>query len=505
MKSFALVAALPMASSHGMPNFNISGADCPEGQEGGQACQLKNLLPYLSSSLGCPGSVPQLCDVISQTVDALNGHSTPALADQRYLVESLLIPLGYSKTFYGKSEQCCSDGDRSCCSHSRANYPGPEAQSYLTSTEIAQKMTSVPSSQKSGKITRRNMLGYLVLNDMFWYDLPEGEQGLGLGAASVETHSFVRPKLDRVFGSWDATSIERSVVDFLNGKSQVSFQNDPKVWTQQVLHRVVYDMDISEQEAQDFIDFQAKVLPLVILPQFIVDAARSTGGGEDLLKSKIGFFEVQDKKEQYLKRFLPIIKARHCQDCNDQQAGIVNSNLLDGLIFAGGLSVPGVIAPGVGVLHAGDQSPAPGMQVNAGNAQVFAWEAARMFPPVLGFPYVDNSQQHPLQIMNLGMGQRSGKEWGDDAEKPTFRLRDMQTYQKWWVGHADHAEDPSGEMTRRCPGKTLSMVMITAWFKAWDQARWAPVANTRFKFNDMVLFVKDFTMQRVARDDDMVV
>ena len=107
--------------------------------------------------------------------------------------------------------------------------------------------------------------------------------------------------------------------------------------------------------------------------------------------------------------------------------------------------------------------------------------------------------------MTLGMGQRSGEEWGADAESRTFRLRDMETYQKWWVGHADHAEDPSGEMTRRCPGKTLSMVMIGAWFKAWDQAAWAPAANTNFKFKDGPAAINEFQLQRVARDDDMVV
>merc|ERR550532_897804 len=105
--------------------------------------------------------------------------------------------------------------------------------------------------------------------------------------------------------------------------------------------------------------------------------------------------------------------------------------------------------------------------------------------------------------MALGVGQRSAEAWGDDAGRPTFRLRDVATYQKWWVGHADHADDPKGEMTRRCPAQALSMVMIEAWFKAWDQAAWSPAPDTNFKFSDMVMFVKDFTLERTARGDDV--
>merc|ERR1712061_185868 len=101
---------------------------------------------------------------------------------------------------------------------------------------------------------------------------------------------------------------------------------------------------------------------------------------------------------------------------------------------------------------------------------------------------VDETKDHPLQIMALGVGQRSGEAWGQDAETPSFWLRDMETYYKHWVGHADHAYDPKGEMSRYCPGGSLSMAMIEGWFKAWDQAAWAPKENTKFKFNDYVLF-----------------
>jgi len=502
---FAPLLALPLlASGHGAVSF---GDDCSAAAEGaGQACHLEGMLRALLGRLGCPSSQPELCGMISQTLDVLDGQGPPLFAEQAYLLESLDFLRGYSKSFYSHSDKSCAAGDESSCQHRRADYPGPEAQSYLSASEIAAKMTEVPSRQAAGDITRRNMLGYLLLNDMYWYDLPAGEQGLGLGGQSVELHRFVRPKLDAAFGdgAWDAASIESSARDFLRGRSRVNFQQDVKVWTQQVLHRVLMGAEISEQEAEDFVDFQGKVLKTVVVPQFLVDAARAAPGGEALLKGALGFAELKAKKDDYLQRWLPATRARYCQGCDDHWAKIVNSNFLDALIFAGGLSVPGVIAPGTAVLYAGSQSPAPGMQLNAGNVEAFAWEAARYFPPVLGFPYVDEGESRPLQIMAVGMGQRSGAEWGEDAEKPTFRLRDMATYQRWWVGHADHAEDPTGEMTRRCPGKHLSMAMIAGWFKAWDQAAWAPTRGTHFKFNDFVLFVLDFTLERVARDDDLL-
>jgi len=269
-----------------------------------------------------------------------------------------------------------------------------------------------------------------------------------------------------------------------------------------VLHRIVFGIDISEEEAADFGDFQQKALITAVLPSFLVTLARSKGV-EGLLEKATKYEEVKARKQQYLDRFLPITKERHCPSCNDLELSIVNTNLLDGLIFAGGLSVPGVVLPGIATLYAGDQSPAPGVQLSADNTEPFAWETTRYFPPVLGFPYVDETKSQPLQIMALGLGQRSADVWGDDAESPTFRMRDMQTYYDNWVGHADFAEDPAGEMTRRCPGRSLSFAMIEGWYKAWDQPAWTPAPGTHFKFTERVPFVNGFTMVRTARSDDL--
>jgi len=325
----------------------------------------------------------------------------------------------------------------------------------------------------------------------------------------LKVHSLVRPIIDGIFGhaaGWDVSTVQKSAVDFIGKRSKMNFQTDPKIWTTQVLHQMAFGVEISEEEAQDFVDFQGKVVPTVGIPQFVVDAAR-VANMEDKLHQALNIPDVLAKKDEWLKRWTPVVKERHCQHCSDTETAMVASNVLDALIFAGGLSVPGVISPGISVLYAGDGSPSPGFKLTQANALLFAWETARYFPPVLGFPYVDKAEDRPLQIMTVGVGQRAADAWGEEAEKPSFRLRDYDTYQKFWVGHADHAEDPNGTGTRRCPGKTLSMQMIEAWYKAWDQAAWAPAENTTFQYKDTVLFVNDFTLVRTsesARADDLM-
>ena len=187
------------------------------------------------------------------------------------------------------------------------------------------------------------------------------------------------------------------------------------------------------------------------------------------------------------------MRAKYGAGLNETQIAIVNSNLLDALIFAGGLSVPGAIGLGVAALYAPD-SPAAGITLTKDNAARYAWETTRFFPPVLGFPFVNaTDKERPLKILAVGMGQRAADAWGADAEEPSFRLRSMSEYHKWWVGHADHADGGDGPR-RTCPGKDLSMTMIEAWFLAWDEARWTPAPGTAFKFSDHVPFHADFVM-----------
>lgn len=502
MRTVGSLVLLPISVfGHGAPELNDFN-DCSPTDP---TCVLSPLLQSLYANLGCPEAAPDFCESVDHAVNVIEGIADPAIAEEQYLLDLVHLAKGYSAGFYGASDKTCDEGDSESCNHKRANFPGPTAQSYLTNGEIRAKMEAVPELQATGQITRTNMLGFLMINDKFWFDLPEGQQGLGLGGQSMDLHRLVRPVTDRVFGEegdWDAARIAQSAREFVDSKSQIDMKKDVKIWGQQVLHRIVFGIDISEEEAADFGDFQQKALITAVLPSFLVTLARSKGV-EGLLEKATKYEEVKARKQQYLDRFLPITKERHCPSCNDLELSIVNTNLLDGLIFAGGLSVPGVLLPGIATLYAGDQSPAPGVQLSADNTEPFAWETARYFPAVLGFPYVDETKSQPLQIMALGMGQRSADVWGDDAESPTFRMRDMQTYYDNWVGHADFAEDPAGEMTRRCPGKSLSFAMIEGWYKAWDQAAWTPAPGTHFKFSDHTPFVNGFTMVRTARSDDL--
>lgn len=492
------IGALNTVTQH-LGNISAADAPCAAPGEASQTCNVVKIMQLASAQIGCPGKGGALCNLLSQWIQVLSGKAAPVFATQRYLLaETSLLLGGYTGAFYGSSDKDCKAGCQECCKHQQAHFPGPEADSYLGNAAMSAQLAAVPAGLDSGAITRRNMLGYILLNDMYWFDLPAGNRGLGLGGQSLEIHSYVRPIIDKavgVAGTWTVQGVRASAAAFQASKrSTMEIQGDVKVWTQQVLHETVYGVAISEQDAHDFAEFQTKVLMSVVVPQDFVDAARKIAGGEATLHKALGFDSTVLKKKAYLGKWLPYVKARYGAGLSDEQLAVVNSNLLDALVFAGGLSVPGAIGPGIGALYASN-SPAAGIKLSALNAVQYAWEATRYFPPVLGFPFVKKSETLPLKIMAVGMGQRAADAWGEDAEKPAFRLRDMATYHKYWVGHADGADN--GKERRSCPGKSLSMALIEAWFLAWQQASWEPAAGTTFKFDDHVPFLGDFTMKRV--------
>lgn len=185
---------------------------------------------------------------------------------------------------------------------------------------------------------------------------------------------------------------------------------------------------------------QSTMLVTTILPEALVDKVKFV--------SKLD--QVKAYRVKMIKKYQDAIK-KDSRIPNEFKTDarlnlLLASNMLDSLLFAGGLSVPSVIGVALAVLYSNENSPmklrdrvevtrdADPMKI----AQ-FIFETMRRFPPVVGFPWW-NPDKSFRTVMNLAMAQRDPREWGDDAD--SFKLRELDDYAKnmgvsWAAPHTD--------------------------------------------------------------------
>lgn len=270
-----------------------------------------------------------------------------------------------------------------------------------------------------------SQLGLLRLNTAFYPECKDEDYcGIALGVTR-EDHEKVRPVLDEVFGEsdtyndavnppglegfkWSRDSLRQSALSFLATKNHLSIKNDPGVWTTMVLHKTAMDIDLSLQEAQRFIDFQAKAVIITPLPSFVPEWFGSALDLDETLKQKKNYLA------SYEKAIRKCIASGHITNLSaDDAEGIKKTawGMLDALIFAGGLSVPGVIHGGLAAYYTG--LTGTDFDINDPNqAPLLVMESIRNYPPVLGVPYHIGGHRHaPL----AGMGGYDKSVYGDDA------------------------------------------------------------------------------------------
>jgi len=208
----------------------------------------------------------------------------------------------------------------------------------------------------------------------------------------------------------------------------------------------------------------------------------------------------------------------------------------DALYAAGGLSVPGTINTGLGIMYStSPDNPAPGASYEKAQALQFYWENIRFFPPVVGFPHwrtrptcagstpeetaalnkpngtsdacklgADTSAGYPQvnqylggvrDVPNLALAMSDPNKWGSDADE--FKIRPLQEYIKNSVGFAEMAVDnqvAGGRMNRVCPGKTLALMIGTMFFEEFNRNDWA--THDSIGWTATTPFVDSFTLVR---------
>ncbi|GMH46403.1 hypothetical protein TrRE_jg6628 [Triparma retinervis] len=372
-------------------------------------------------------------------------------------------------------------------------HPGSDTTSYIGLSAIRQKIAELPVAQQlpegdAGRATRGNELGLLRLNTAFYPECKdEAYCGIALGVTR-EDHEKVRPVLDEVFGEsdtfndavnppgldgfkWTRDSLRQSALSFVGSKNHLSIKNDPGVWTAMVLHKTAMDLDLSIDDAQKFVDFQAKAVVITPLPSFVPEWFGGALKVEETLKQKRNYIKI------YTHAIEKCIKSGHITNLSiDDEEGIKKTawGFLDALIFAGGLSVPGVIHAGLAAYYTGLTGTDFDI-LDPNQAPLLVMESIRHSPPVLGVPYLIGNHRHaPL----AGMGGYDKGVYGDDALD--FRIRDdLAFYHQNSIDWADTAvtADPGNEnpkhSSRICPAKSMSYNMILAFWEAMDPTNWS--------------------------------
>ena len=415
-----------------------------------------------------------------------------------------------------------------------SDHPGDQTTSYIAWEAIKLALEDLPMLQEAGTAIRGNELGLLRLNqvsgsetrssELKWrvfgsntgslqafYPECKGEEycGIALGVTQVD-HKKVRPVFDHVFGSegitdgtigltgnkWSRDEMRASASAFLASKNTLDVKNDAGIWTTMVLHKMALNIDLTWSEAQAFVDFQSKAVILTPLPSFVPDWLGSALKLEETLKQKAQYLK---KYEEHIRENIgnglytesdgtELLSASDAEGIKKTAWGF-----LDALIFAGGLSVPGVISSGLAAYYTG--LTGSDFDINDPNQMpLLAFESIRHSPPVLGVPFMVDGHRHaPL----AGMGGYDKTKYGEDADN--FRVRKtLAEYKALSIDWADFAKPVDGApwSSRICPAKSLSYNMILAFWEALDGTNWYVDPETPITRENGPLWWSAFTIHR---------
>jgi len=170
----------------------------------------------------------------------------------------------------------------------------------------------------------------------------------------------------------------------------------------------------------------------------------------------------------------------------DRHITITARGVLDALIFAGGLSVPGLIFSGLAAYYTGLTGTEFDI-TDPGQAPLLVMETIRNYPAVLGVPYLmpdgtdeDGNTKYHRRAPLAGMGGYDKGVYGEDALE--FRIRHsapdggdgLEFYKSHSIDWADSAKPVDGKpwSSRICPAKSMSYNMVLAFWEAMDPTNW---------------------------------
>jgi len=374
-------------------------------------------------------------------------------------------------------EVFCSYSEDDCATVDE--YPGRNTHSELRYDQVVEELGRVPEREVRGEIRRLGDLGYLIFNELLWANdwktFPIG--------GDLEDHRKARPVGDALMGhesgAWTRDMIRQSAEEFFQGRESLN-PRDMTQWNTKLLHKILLNLDITDEEEATFNDYKGSSTTVSTLPRWLVsglrwvfslNAARETR--ETLLDK---YMEAMDNDTRDL---YPKIE--------DQREKRFTADLiLTALTSAGGLSTPTVMGIAFGILHGAETYGSgpllpDGFTLTSQNVEQFVYECVRRFPVVVGFPWWDPVDLSFRTVLNVAMALRDPRAWEAPKE---FRIRPISEYHevrgagsKIGLAWAQQGIGQNGLTpdSRGCPGQELSMVVISEFLRAYmaNQQEWS--------------------------------
>jgi len=452
----------------------------------------------------------------------------------------------------------CNSGP---CPETLSEYPGKRVDNILSHDGVVAEMRKSATKQRNNELIKGNDLGYLILNQDLWEG--DGEyESISLGA-SIEMHAFLRPLLDATVGSqgeWSYEEFLASARDFWAKQTSILTSGDDAAkWNTRTMHKHHFNMELSDDEVSEFVGFQGKTTMGVVLP---IGQSFALPSKDDRTKWLMKYMAAiqedarsifpEEVKEVQLRGTDGNLKAHDEMnfDCEADwktppcKLHFIAAGLMDSMLFAGGLSVRQGLQVGMNLLYSTDfqndyydgveEFRPVGGGIKEDDVEAFVYELYRLFPGVVGFPWWSpgydankkgGSTKTHRTIMNIALALRDEKKWqGTPVDKFSVkRAAEMGGTEKLkeamsvaWAGPANH--DPTsaggpapGTMARGCPGQSMSVNIVNAFFAAFSEvcedfvvAYVGEEGEGGIKLMDAVPFVDTgATLHRVIRQGEL--
>lgn len=472
----------------------------------------------------------------SLLVPGVNGVPAKYLADM----------LSFTGAKFSWLSAFCDGEARGC--QDKIGFPGPQTHSQIGWERVRQLGSEMPRKEWSGEWWRGNELG-TVINNPYYYYAADANNNSNLSPLSIalgispKQHAAIRPIFERAFmlnkNNFDSVRkyVEHTAAEMLADRKAKGSLNhvDIKIWFHKVINKITFNRHVDDTYCRKFIATQGKFLSTQIISQSIPSVLY----GQDPLKLGATRESVKQYVDEYkqllLEQYADLLEGQDCSpsaSCAHQAA----YGIFDAFVAAGGVSVPGTIFQSLAVAFSTDPSNPAGkpLSYRTEEADQMIWEAIRIFPPVVVFPYwsprptcsgLDPAQTAALNhpngetapcplgaphkrtgfpevnqykggkrwMPNVAIAQQDPDIWGEDAK--IFKLRPLEHYEKYSLGFAEMAVDPNvanGRMNRMCPGRSLALLMGKTFLSMFRPDEWTVNPEEPIKIKTGGPYVGDF-------------
>ena len=170
-------------------------------------------------------------------------------------------------------------------------WPDPNGTTVNSHAEVSRYLSEygarAGTSAADAEVSRFNSLGFMPLNGAMSPELGN-RTALNL---PVEVHAWVRPLLTKICGPgstrWSKTMVRESCDQFFEGRTSIP-TGSLSIFNTRLLHKIFFNMDLSEKEGEEFMALQFKLLIINGLPESAVanSAVRSVVGVDECLVKK---------------------------------------------------------------------------------------------------------------------------------------------------------------------------------------------------------------------------